>query len=134
MFISPAYAQGAGGGDAIASFLPLILIVAVFYFLLIRPQQKRMKEHKAKIAAMRRGDKIITGGGIIGTITKIIDDNEAQVEIADGVRVRVAKSTVSDVLTKTEPAAAEKSKGDKDDSASEDGKKKSVFRRVTGGS
>ena len=137
MFISPAYAQAAGGGgDMIASFLPLILIVAVFYFLLIRPQQKRMKEHKAKIAAMRRGDKIVTGGGIIGTITKIIDDNEAQVEIADGVRVRVAKSTVSDVLTKTEPAAADKgdkSKDDKDSSDSDDGKKKSVFRRVTGG-
>ncbi|MDJ0951751.1 MAG: preprotein translocase subunit YajC [Alphaproteobacteria bacterium] len=127
MFISPAYAQaaGAGGGDFITGILPLILIFVVFYFLLIRPQQKRMKEHKAKVAAVRRGDKVITGGGIIGTVTKDVSDTEIQVEIAEGVRVRVAKQTLSDVLTKTEPAPA-------NDSGAEKGEKKSIFRRGKG--
>jgi len=108
MFISPAYAQdaGAGGGDFFVSILPLVLIFAVFYFLLIRPQQKRMKDHKAMIAAARRGDRVVTGGGIIGTITKVIGDDEVQVEIADGVRVRVQRGTLSSILAKTEPAAA----------------------------
>ena len=106
MLISPAYAQdtAVGGGFDLMALLPLILIFAVFYFLLIRPQQKRAKEHKVKVAAMRRGDRIVTGGGIIATVTKIVDDNEAVVEITDGVKVRIVKSTVSDVLAKPEPA------------------------------
>lgn len=116
MFISPAYAQagGAGGGEFITGILPLILIFAVFYFLLIRPQQRRMKEHKAKVEAVRRGDKVITGGGIIGTVTKISSEAEIEVEIAEGVRVKVAKQTLSDVLTKPQPGGAgETSKGEK---------------------
>jgi len=105
MFVSPAYAQAAegGGGGGLEAFLPLILIFVVFYFLLIRPQQKKMKEHKAMLGAVRRGDKIVTGGGIIGTITKVIDEIEVTVEIADGVKVRVQRGLISSVLSKTQP-------------------------------
>ncbi len=108
MFISPAYAQaaGGGGGEFITGILPLVLIFAVFYFLLIRPQQKRAKEHKSKVEAVRRGDRVVTGGGIIGTVTKV-EDTQLQVEIAEGVKVKVAKATLSDVLTKPEPASSE---------------------------
>ncbi len=108
MFISPAFAQAAGGagpGGDLTAFLPLVLIFAVFYFLLIRPQQKRAKEHRAMIEAVRRGDKIVTAGGIVGKISKVKDDR-VEVEIADGVRVEVMKSTIADVLSKPEPAAA----------------------------
>ncbi|MBL6959256.1 MAG: preprotein translocase subunit YajC [Rhodospirillales bacterium] len=104
MFISPAYAQGAGGGGGgIEAFLPLILIFVVFYFLLIRPQQKKVKLHKEMLGAIRRGDKIVTGGGIIGTVTKVIDDHEVNVEIAEGIKVRVQRGLISAVLTKPEP-------------------------------
>jgi preprotein translocase subunit YajC len=105
MFVSPAYAQAAegGGGGGLEAFLPLILIFVVFYFLLIRPQQKKMKEHKAMLGTVRRGDKIVTGGGIIGTITKVIDEIEVTVEIADGVKVRVQRGLISSVLSKTQP-------------------------------
>ena len=75
MFVTPAYAQAAGGGSAIASFVPLILIFAIMYFLLIRPQQKKVKEHKAMVEALRRGDQIVTQGGLIGKVTKVVDDN-----------------------------------------------------------
>lgn len=80
-------------------------LIAIFYFFLIRPQQKRMKQHRELVENLRRGDTVVTSGGIIGKITKIVDDNEAQVEIADGVRVRIMKQTVSNVLNKSEPAA-----------------------------
>jgi preprotein translocase subunit YajC len=96
MFISEAWAQGVGGGgDMFTSFLPLILIFAVFYFLLIRPQQKKMKSHQEMISNLHRGDKVITGGGLHGTVTKVLNDADIMVEIAEGVRVRVAKGTVS---------------------------------------
>ena len=99
MFITPAYAQGAGGGDAFTSFLPIILIFVIFYFLLIRPQQKKMKAHRAMLGQIKRGDKVLTGGGIIGTVTKVKEDtDEITVEIADGIRVEVLRGTVSDVL------------------------------------
>lgn len=106
MLISPAYAQAAGGGgaDIFQSLLPIILIFVVFYFLLIRPQQKKVKQHREMVAALRRGDKIVTAGGLIGTVTKIISDTEAQVELAEGVRVRVMRHTISDVLSRTEAA------------------------------
>ena len=122
MFISPAYAQaagGGGGGDMLTGLLPIVLIFVVFWFLLIRPQQKRMKEHKAMIANLRRGDKVVTGGGIIGTVTKVFDEGELEVEIATDVKVRVARATITDVLNKTAPVAA-KSGGDKTASASDD--------------
>ena len=108
MFVTPAYAQAAGGaGSAIASFVPLILIFAIMYFLLIRPQQKKLKEHQAMVAALRRGDQVVTQGGLIGKVTKVKEDgsNEIEVEIAENVKVRVIKTTVAQVLSKTEPAA-----------------------------
>ena len=89
---------------AFGQFLPLILIFAIMYFLLIRPQQKKVKEHKAMVDALRRGDQVITQGGIIGKVAKVKDDGEVEVEIADGVKVRVVRSTVALVLNKTEPA------------------------------
>ena len=89
---------------AIAQFLPLILIFASMYFLLIRPQQKKMKEHKAMIEALRRGDQIVTQGGLIGKVSKVKDDGEIEVEIAEGVKVRVIRATISQVVSKTEPA------------------------------
>jgi preprotein translocase subunit YajC len=105
MFVTPAYAQAASGGDTFMSFVPLILIFAIMYFLLIRPQQKRVKEHKAMIEALRRGDQVVTQGGIIGKITKVKEDGELEVEISDGVKVRVLRATVAQVLSKSEPAA-----------------------------
>lgn len=109
MLIAAAFAQEAGAAAAsplggLEAFLPIILIFVVFYFLLIRPQQKKMKQHKEMLAAVRRGDKVVTGGGIIGTITKVIDDNEVQLEIAENVRVRVQRAMISMVLTKPQPA------------------------------
>ena len=108
MFVTPAYAQAAGGaGSAFASFVPLILIFAIMYFLLIRPQQKKLKEHQAMVAAVRRGDQVVTQGGIIGKVVKVKEDgsNEIEVEIADNVKVRVIRTTLTQVLSKTEPAA-----------------------------
>ncbi len=89
---------------AIGQFLPLILIFAIMYFLLIRPQQKKAKEHQAMVGAVRRGDQVVTQGGLIGKVTKVKDDNEIEVELAEGVKVRVVKSTISTVVSKTEPA------------------------------
>ncbi len=91
-------------GGAIAQFVPLILIFAIMYFLLIRPQQKKAKEHQAMVDALRRGDQVVTQGGIIGKVSKVKEDGEIEVEIADGVRVRVVKATIAQVLNKTEPA------------------------------
>jgi preprotein translocase subunit YajC len=105
MFVTPAFAQGApGAGGAIASFVPLILIFAIMYFLLIRPQQKRAKDHARMVQAVRRGDQVVTQGGIVGKVTKVKDDGEIEVEIAEGVKVRVIRSTLASVVSKTEPA------------------------------
>ena len=90
--------------DAIAQFVPLILIFAIMYFLLIRPQQKKVKEHQAMVGAVRSGDQVVTQGGLIGKVTKVKEDNELEVEVADGVKVRVVQSTLADVRSKTEPA------------------------------
>jgi preprotein translocase subunit YajC len=103
MLISPAYAQTAGGslGD-LTQFLPLILIFAVFYFLLIRPQQQKQKEMKAALAALKRGDKVVTGGGVLGTVSrppKSADEREIEVEIAPTVRITVLRETISAVIT-----------------------------------
>lgn len=106
MFISPAYAQAAGGSDGgFATLLPLVLIFVVFYFLLIRPQQKRAKDHRAMLNAVRRGDKVVTGGGIMGTVTKVINDEEVAVEIAEGIKVRVQRSLLASVQSKSAPAS-----------------------------
>lgn len=106
-----AYAQAAPGAfDMLNSLIvPTMLIIGIMYFLMIRPQQKRLKEHRAMIAAIRRGDTIVTSGGIIGKVTKV-EDQELQVEIADGVKVKVLRSTVSEVRGKGEAAPAAKAK------------------------
>lgn len=88
----------------IEQFIPLILIFAIMYFLLIRPQQKKVKEHQAMVAALRRGDQVVTQGGVIGKVVKVKDDGEIEVEIADGVKVRIIQSTIATVVSKTEPA------------------------------
>jgi preprotein translocase subunit YajC len=92
--------------EAFAQFVPLILIFVIMWFLLIRPQQKKVKEHQAMIAALRRGDEIVTAGGLIGKITKVKDETEVEVELSTGVKVRVVRPTISQVRSKTEPAAA----------------------------
>lgn len=120
MFVSPAYAQAAAGGGSMAAleqFLPLVLIFVVFYFLLIRPQQKKMKQHKEMLGQLRRGDRVVTSGGIIGTVNKLISDTEVSVEIAEGVRVRVVRGTITEVLTKPEPVTGAKDDKAKDDKA-----------------
>jgi preprotein translocase subunit YajC len=106
--ISTAYAQGTGMFDqnALIQFLPLILIFVVFYFLLIRPQQRKAKDQKAMLDALRRGDRVVTGGGIIGTVARVDNAEEVFVDIADGVRVRVLRSTITSVLARPDPAAA----------------------------
>ncbi len=101
MFISPAFAQSAGGGGFdVMGMLPLVLIFAVFYFLLIRPQQKKAKFHREMLGMINRGDKIITNGGIMGTVTKVISDSELAVEIAEGIKVRVQRSMIASVMPK----------------------------------
>ena len=113
MFISPAYAQGAGGGlGGMESLLPLVLIFVVFYFLLFRPQQKKQKEHKAMLEALHRGDRVVTSGGIIGTISKVVSDTELSVEIAEGVKVRVARGMIADVMAKIEILEAKNDNSD----------------------
>ncbi|KUP91774.1 preprotein translocase subunit YajC [Tritonibacter horizontis] len=92
-------------GGAIAQFIPLILIFAIMYFLLIRPQQKKLKDHQNMVQALRRGDQVVTQGGVIGKVSKVKEDGEVEVEIAEGVKVRVVKSTIAQVLNKTEPAS-----------------------------
>jgi len=115
MLISPAYAQAGGGLAGMESLLPLILIFVVFYFLLIRPQQKKQKQHRELLAALHRGDRVVTAGGVIGTITRVNSDTEITVEIADGVRVRVVRAMVSDVIAKTEARDSGGDDGDSDD-------------------
>lgn len=90
--------------EAFGQFIPLILIFAIMYFLLIRPQQKKLKEHKAMVEALRRGDQVVTQGGLIGKVSKVKDESEIEVELADGVKVRVVRATIAQVLSKTEPA------------------------------
>jgi len=106
MFASPAYAQALGGGSlatSLGGFVPILLIFGIMYLLMIRPQQKKMKQHAAMINALRRGDQIVTQGGIIGKVTKVREDGEIEAEIATGVKVRIVKSTITQVLNKTEP-------------------------------
>jgi preprotein translocase subunit YajC len=112
MLISTAYAQGTGlsglfdNQSALIQFLPLVLIFVVFYFLLIRPQQRKARDHRTTLDALRRGDRVVTGGGIIGTVVRVDSADEVVVDIADGVRVRVVRSTITSVVSKPDPAAA----------------------------
>ena len=106
MLITPAYAQAAAGGDAnsmLMSLLPFALIFVIMYFLILRPQQKKVKDHAELVKNIRRGDTVVTSGGIIGKVTKVRDDTEIEVEIAENTRVRVIKGTVSEVRVKGEP-------------------------------
>lgn len=93
--------------DALAQLVPLILVFAIMYFLLIRPQQQKAKSHAAMVAALRRGDQVVTGGGLMGKVTRVKDgENEVEVEIAPGVNVRVVRSTITTVVSRTEPVKA----------------------------
>jgi len=116
MLISPAYAQGTGLFDqsALIQFLPLVLIFVVFYFLLIRPQQKKQKDQRAMLDALRRGDRVVTGGGILGTVSKVVSPEEIEIDIAPGVRVKVLRSTIASVLAKPDPAAAREAAKEKE--------------------
>jgi preprotein translocase subunit YajC len=112
MFISPAFAQSSSINDLVGLGSPLpmmVIIVVIFYFLLLRPQQKRAKEHQELVKNLRRGDTVVTSGGLVGKVTKVVDDEQVEVEIADGVRVRQVRSMVTGVRAKGEPV--------KDDSA-----------------
>ncbi len=103
MFITEAYAQAApaaGGASFLIQLLPFMMILGIMYFLIIRPQQKRLKEHRDMIASIRKGDTVVTAGGMVGKVTKVIGDAELQVELAEGVRVRVIRSTISEVRTR----------------------------------
>jgi preprotein translocase subunit YajC len=109
MLISPAYAQtGLGGSsDMLVSLLPFILIFVIMYFLILRPQQQRAKQHQQLVKNVRRGDTVISSGGLVGKVTKVVDDDQLEVEIAEGVRVRQMRSMVSDVRAKGEPVKEE---------------------------
>lgn len=106
-FITPAYAQASGGfgGDLLGNLLPIVLMFIIFYFLLFRPQQQRMKAHREMLANLRRGDTVITSGGIVGEITKVIDDREVEVKIGanNDTRVRVVRGMIAEVRAKGEP-------------------------------
>lgn len=91
--------------EGITQFIPLILIFVIMYFLMIRPQQQKMKQHKAMVEALRKGDQVITQGGLIGKVSRVKDEGEIEVELADGVKVRVVRSTIAQVMSKTDPAA-----------------------------
>jgi preprotein translocase subunit YajC len=131
MLISPAYAQAGGApvGFDLISLMPLLLIFVVFYFLLIRPQQKKMKAHRDMVGALKRGDRVLTAGGIIGTVVKVEDDNTLLVDIAKDVRVRVARSTISEVLTKPQPGTAAAGKAE---AAPESGARSGLMSQLFG--
>ncbi len=113
MLITPAYAQAAAGAAAPAGasaffiqMMPLVLIFIIFWFLLIRPQQQRAKQHRAMIDAVKKGDSIVTGGGLVGKVTKVINDQELEVDLG-GMKVTALRATISDVRVKGEPVANE---------------------------
>ncbi|MGN6285959.1 MAG: preprotein translocase subunit YajC [Afipia sp.] len=110
MFISPAYAQAGAAGDTnsmLMSLLPFALIFVIMYFLILKPQQKKVKEHNEMVKNIRRGDTIVTNGGLVGKVTKVVDDDQVEMEISDGVRIRQLRQMVSAVRTKGEPAKDE---------------------------
>ncbi|MFL9825925.1 preprotein translocase subunit YajC [Rhodoplanes sp. SY1] len=110
MFVTPAHAQAAAatsGTEMVMSLLPFILIFVIMYFLILRPQQKRAKQHQEMIKNVRRGDSVVTSGGIVAKVTKVIDDNEIEIELADGVRARQIRAMVAEVRAKGEPVKDE---------------------------
>ncbi|HHZ10122.1 MAG TPA: preprotein translocase subunit YajC [Rhizobiales bacterium] len=111
MFVTPAYAQGVGATpDMFVSILPFVLIFVIMYFLIIRPQRTQMKKRGEMLAAIRRGDTVVTGGGLVGKVTKVIDDNELEVDLGNGVKVTALRATISDVRVKGEPVANQNAK------------------------
>jgi preprotein translocase subunit YajC len=106
MLSSPIYAQ-LPGNDMLVSLLPFILIFVIMYFLILRPQQRRVKQHQEMVKALRRGDTVVTSGGLLGKITKVVDDHEIEVQIAEGVRIRQMRQMVTEVRAKGEPAKEE---------------------------
>lgn len=106
--ITPAFAQtpGGGGSDILLQLTPFILIFVIMWFLIIRPQQKRVRMHQEMIKNVRRGDVVVLSGGLIGKVVKVVDDNEVEVELAEGVKVRAVRQMISEVRTKGEPAKA----------------------------
>ncbi|TDI60120.1 MAG: preprotein translocase subunit YajC [Alphaproteobacteria bacterium] len=110
MWVTPAYAQGFGGGnDLFVSLLPFLLIFVIMYFLIIRPQRQQAKRREEMLKSIRRGDTVVTGGGVIGKVTKVIDEHELEIQIAKDVKVRARRNLVADVRSKGEPAAGAKS-------------------------
>lgn len=107
MFVTPAYAQTGGGSEVFISLLPFILIFVIMYFLLIRPQRQQMKRRQEMIAAIRRGDTVVTGGGLVGKVTRVIDDNELEIDLGGGTKVTSIRGMIADVRVKGEPAANE---------------------------
>jgi len=110
MFITPAYAQGSllgGDGGMLVQLLPFVMIFVIMYFLILRPQQKRVKSHQEMVKNIRRGDTVVTSGGLVGKVTKVIDNDVVEVEIADGVRIRQMRQMLTDVRSKGEPAKDE---------------------------
>ena len=112
MLISPAYAQSplGGGTDMLTSLLPFVLIFVIMYFLILRPQQKRVKQHAEMVKNVRKGDTVITSGGLVGRVTKVVDDDQIEVEVADGVRIRQMRQMISDVRAKGEPVKDDETK------------------------
>jgi len=106
--ITPAYAAPAQGGFDFLSLLPMVLIFGVFYFLIIRPQSIKHKKHQESLSQLRRGDKIMLGGGILGTISKVVDEKHLLVEIADDVKITVLKNAVTNILNKQEDLVSDK--------------------------
>jgi len=111
MFITPAFAQtpGAGGSgtELLVQFLPFVLIFVIMYFLIIRPQRQKLRQHQEMIRNIRRGDTIVTNGGLIGKVVKVVDDSELQVEFAEGVRARQHRGMIAEVRAKGEPVKDE---------------------------
>ena len=112
MFISPAYAQTPSilGGDGMSFLVPMVLVFVIMYFLILRPQQKRVKQHAEMVKNVRKGDTVITSGGLVGKVTKVVDDDQIEVELAEGVRVRQMRQMVTDVRAKGEPVKDDDSK------------------------
>jgi preprotein translocase subunit YajC len=106
MFVTPAFAQGSslmGSDSLLVTMLPFVLIFVIMYFLILRPQQKRVKSHSEMVNNLRRGDTVVTNGGLIGKITKVLDNHEVEIQIADGVKIRQVKQMVTEVRAKGEP-------------------------------
>jgi preprotein translocase subunit YajC len=111
MFVTPAYAQGVGATpDMFISILPFVLIFVIMYFLIIRPQRQQLKKRGEMLSAIRRGDTVVTGGGLVGKVTKVIDDNELEVDLGNGLKVTALRSTIADVRVKGEPVANQNAK------------------------